>query len=177
MTDDNTLDNGRKISVSFTRKISDGNYGIIEAAAWVQGDAPTDATTGAVSLLLGDLFLAAKAAVLDQLGIEYEMDAEQGVLIEKQSANVIATATAAAHAITNTHSSSSVSVRVMNPSDQDGPLPDWLLNDCGRLGITGVWDNRKKAIGTKQPWFKEAVAKGAAGNGKDGEPKAWWPPR
>ena len=74
--------NERKISVSFSRKVSDGNYGTMEATAWVQGDAPEDATAGNISNLLGDLFAAAKVAVLDQLGIAYEFDTDSGIVRE-----------------------------------------------------------------------------------------------
>lgn len=178
MTDDNTTDNGRKISVSFSRKVSDGNYGTMEASAWVQGDCADDATAGQISLLLGDLFAAAKVAVLDQLNIPYEMDADTGIVLENVQPTVQSAVAAVERAFPNTTvSSDGGDVRIMNPAEAQGPLPDWLVRDCNKLGITAVWDNRAKAAGTKQPHFKEAVARGATGHGKDGEPKAWWPPR
>lgn len=173
-------DNGRKISVCFSRKVSDGNYGSIEATAWVQGDAEPDATAGKVSLLLGDLFAAAKVAVLDQLGIAYEMDAETGIVRENVQPTVQSAIAAVERAFPNTtvHSASDSSdIKVMNPDESTGPLPDWLVRDCNKLGITAVWDKRAQAAGTKQPHFKEAVARGGTGHGKDGEAKAWWPPR
>jgi len=174
MTEQN--DNSRKISVCFARKISDGNYGSIEATAWVQGDAADDATAGQISLLLGDLFAAAKVATLDQLGIAYEMDAETGIVRENIQPTVQSAQAAVERAFPSTTSGGG-DVRIMNPAEAQGPLPDWLVNDCNKLGITAVWDNRAKAAGTKQPHFKEAVARGGTGHGKDGEPKAWWPPR
>jgi hypothetical protein len=179
MTDQTT--NDRKISVSFSRKLSDGNYGTIEATAWVQGDAAPDATPGDVSILLADLFSAAKVTVLDQLGCDYEMDAEKGIIVEK-SAPAPTTVQSAAAAVARvmpgtTDVSNGGDVRVMNPNDQDGPLPGWLVNACQRDGVTAVWDNRRAAAGTKQPHFKEAVARGATGRGKDGTAKGYWPPR
>lgn len=167
---------GQKISVSFSRKISDGNYGTIEASAWVQGDAPVGATPGEISLLLGDLFVGASAAVFDQLGVTYEMS-DNGVLKEVAAPTVTTAAAAVERAFPNTTASNDGGdVRIMNPADASGPLPDWLIRECNKLGITAVWDNRSKATG-KQPHFKEAVARGGTGNGKDGEPKAFWPPK
>lgn len=179
MTDETVTD--RKISVSFSRKISDGNYGIVEATAWVQGDAPEGATPGDVSILLGGLFDAAVVAVFTQLGVEYEM--EEGVIREIPKAavtpahNMRAATEAVNRAFPNTQDASGGSLRVMNPNDQDGPLPDWIYSATARDGVTAVWDNRKTAAGTKQPHFKEAVARGATGHGKDGTPKGYWPPR
>ena len=176
MTDETVTD--RKISVSFSRKISDGNYGIVEATAWVQGDAPESATPGDVSVLLGDLFDAAAVAVFTQLGVEYEM--EEGVIreIPKAAPTTVQAATQAVNrAFPNTQDAPGGSLRVMNPNDQDGPLPDWIHSATARDGVTAVWDNRKTAAGTKQPHFKEAVARGATGHGKDGTPKGYWPPR
>ena len=49
---------------------------------------------------------------------------------------------------------------------QHGDLPEWLLNEAFKEGVTQVWDNRDKVAGTKRPWFKDA-------NGD----KAFWPPR
>jgi hypothetical protein len=49
---------------------------------------------------------------------------------------------------------------------QHGDLPEWLLNEAFKEGITQVWDNRDKVAGTKRPWFKDV-------NGD----KAFWPPR
>lgn len=176
MTDTTTTDNARKISVSFARKVSDGNYGTVEASAWVQGDASEDASAGEISVLLADLFAAASVAVFDQLGITYEVD-ESAVVREVKQPTVQSATAAVERAFGPTTSSTGGDIRVMNPADQDGDLPDWLVRACNKDGVTGVWDNRNKAKGTKQPWFKEAVARGAQGHGKDGEPKAYWPPK
>lgn len=54
---------------------------------------------------------------------------------------------------------------------QHGDLPNWLIAACQKAGVTKVWDNRDKAVGTKRPWFKQADA-------VDGqEPAAFWPPK
>ena len=177
MTD--TTDNNRKISVSFSRKISDGNYGTIEASAWVQGDAPADMGEVDVAVLAGDLFMAASIAVFEQLDIEYEFNAEDGVVREKPKATVQSAQAAVERAFpgTTTEPAGGGNLRVMNPSDQDGPLPDWLYTATAKDGVTGVWDNRRKAAGTNQPLFKEAVPRGGTGHGKDGQPKGYWAPR
>lgn len=176
----------RKISVSFSRKVSDGNYGSREATAWVQGDVVAHATVGDVALAVGDLFLSAQSAVLDQLQIEYDIDTDNGTIVERPSVpptvQSVVTAAFGANNVTvqddpfQGGSSSGADIRVMNPGDQQGPLPEWLISACKREGITGVWDNRSKATG-KQPHFKEAVPRGGTGHGKDGEPKAFWPPK
>lgn len=174
----------RKISVSFSRKVSDGNYGSREATAWVQGDVAATATVGDVALAVGDLFLSAQSAVLDQLQIEYDIDADNGTIVEKPSVpptvqSVVAASFGASNVTVQDdpfQGGSSADIRVMNPGDQQGPLPEWLISACKREGITGVWDNRSKVTG-KQPHFKEAVPRGGTGHGKDGEPKAFWPPK
>lgn len=178
VTDIPVTENTRKISVSFSRKISDGNYGSIEATAWVQGDAPNGATVGDTAVLIGDLFIAASSAVLDQLGIEYEMT-EQGVIRETGTPAVTVTTVQAAEQAAARHLGASpvTMVKVMNAADQDGPLDDWLLAACQRDGITAVWDNRRQAKGTKKPWYTEAVPRGGTGHGKDGSGKGYWPPR
>ena len=51
---------------------------------------------------------------------------------------------------------------------QYGPLPDWLYHSAAEAGVTEVWDNRDRAAGTKQPWFR------ATTGGR--EAKAFWPP-
>ncbi len=54
---------------------------------------------------------------------------------------------------------------------QHGDLPNWLIAACQKAGVSKVWDNRDKAVGTKRPWFKQADA-------VDGqEPVAFWPPK
>jgi hypothetical protein len=50
--------------------------------------------------------------------------------------------------------------------NQFGPIPDWLVLEAAQAGVTQVWDNRDKVVGTRRPWFKDV-------NGD----KAFWPPR
>lgn len=57
------------------------------------------------------------------------------------------------------------SVRVKGT--QHGPLPEWLIAEASKAGVTEVWDNRDKlSENPKRPWFK-------AVNGD----KAFWQPR
>lgn len=182
-----TVEN-RKISVSFARKVSDGNYGSREATAWIQGDVAASASVGEVALAVGDLFLSAQSAVLDQLQIEYDIDTDNGTLIERAAVpptieSMVAKSFGSANVTTTVASDDPFAdngggseIRVMNPADQQGPLPAWLVSACKRDGITAVWDNRSKATG-KQPVFKEAVPRGGTGSGRDGEPKAFWVPK
>ncbi|MFO0417794.1 MAG: hypothetical protein ACK53T_00180 [Planctomycetota bacterium] len=164
-----------KLSVTFSRAVSDGNYGTIKAEAWVQGDVAADSTPAAITDQATLLLQTAAVAVWDQLGIKYHPDEITGLLVEESVPEVKVSAPKQLGQA-STPSSGGGSVRVMNPNEQQGDLPDWLVAECGKLGITAVWDQRKTATG-RQPHFKEAVPRGGTGHGKDGEPKAFWPPR
>ena len=57
---------------------------------------------------------------------------------------------------------------------QHGPLPEWLIQDAARKGVTAVWDNRDGlAVNPKRPWFKSADGTKDA----KGQDVAFWPPR
>jgi hypothetical protein len=62
---------------------------------------------------------------------------------------------------------------------QQGPLPDWLIDQAEAKGVTAVYDNRP-AEGNK-PWFKEAVdTRGMSdAEAKDAKYDAqpFWPPQ
>lgn len=50
---------------------------------------------------------------------------------------------------------------------QHGPIPEWLITECAKVGVTEVWDNRDGlAANPKRPWFKATVGD-----------KAFWQPR
>jgi hypothetical protein len=50
---------------------------------------------------------------------------------------------------------------------QHGPLPEWLITECAKVGVNEVWDNRDGlAANPKRPWFKATVGD-----------KAFWQPR
>lgn len=50
---------------------------------------------------------------------------------------------------------------------QHGPIPDWLITECAKVGVTEVWDNRDGlAANPKRPWFKAVQGD-----------KAFWAPR
>ena len=168
-----------KLSVTYSRSVSDGNYGSIKAEAWVQGDIASDAAPAAVTEKATMLLQTASVAVWDQLGISYHVDELTGLLVEDTptpKAQVQSSLGSSGGGSGNGGGGSSGGVRVMNAGDQQGDLPQWLINACNKDGITAVWDNRSKASGN-QPLFKEAVPRGATGHGKDGEPKAFWAPK
>lgn len=174
MSDTETTEVARpKISATFSRAVSDGNYGTIKAEAWVQGDVAPDATAQQISEAATTLLQVAAVAVWDQLGLAYNVDEVSGLLVEDVPDPKT---TVTMPVASNVSSTSTSSVRVMNPNEQQGELPAWLLNECSKLGIGAVWDNRSKATGN-QPHFKEAVPRGGRGHGKDGEPKPFWPPK
>ena len=174
-TNDNIITAERlKISATFSRSVSDGNYGSVKAEAWVQGEVSSDAAPAAITEATTVLLQTAAVAVWDQLGIDYHLDENRGLLVEDTPAPKVTTPKR--DESPTPRPSSGGAVRVMNPNDQDGDLPDWLIRECEKLGIGAVWDQRKSKTGN-QPWFKEAVPRGGTGHGKDGSPKGFWPPR
>lgn len=171
----------RRISVTFERKKDLGNYENVVGRAWVEGSIPEDATTADEATALGNLFLACASAVLDQLDIPYEVDTEAMVI--RETVTPASSVQDAAHKVerafpgTQRQPSNGGAIRIMNASEaeQNGPLDQWLVNECNKLGITAVWDRRHTATG-KQPQYQEAVGKGASGHGKDGSAKGFWAP-
>lgn len=74
-----------KGTVSFTRKVNDGNYGTNDAFMAMQFDVPANMDADKVGAEIikraTDAFFACKAVVFDQLGIEAMLD-DSGVLVE-----------------------------------------------------------------------------------------------
>ena len=170
---------GRKISVVYERKTTDGNYGGTTCRTYVEGTVANDANEGQIAEALASLFMPAVAAVLDQLGIGYEIDSDQ-IVREKVTAPAAIPSNAPSRVAAPTPSGGG-DLRVMNAgwsAAVNGELPSWLLNECNKLGVTAVFDNRDGATPqNKKPWFKEAIPRGGSGHGKDGEAKAFWPPK
>jgi hypothetical protein len=163
-----------KISATFSRSVSDGNYGSIKAEAWVQGDISATAAPAEVTEKATLLLQTASVAVWDQLGLDYKLDEVTGLLKEDLPDPKVQVERTVGGGGGSTNNGGSV--RVMNPNDQQGELPDWLISAASSAGVTAVFDNRKTATGN-QPLFKEAVARGGRGHGKDGEAKAFWAPK
>lgn len=45
---------------------------------------------------------------------------------------------------------------------QHGPIPQWLVDECAKKGVTEVWDNRDGlAANPKRPWFKSTSSNDA----------------
>lgn len=165
---------GRKIGVTFTRKVSDGNYGGTEVSAYVSNNVPAGADATVVAQALGDILLPAVGAVLDQLGIEYFYDEQTSVLKEK-NAPVTVTRVEAAFGASQAGPEGEPTIQIMNPSDSAGALPSWVVSQLNKDGVSKVFDNRNTRDPDKnQPWFKEA-SKPGQGHGKDGQPKGYWP--
>lgn len=170
----------RKISVTFERKKDLGNYENVVARAWVEGTIPETATTADEAQALGELFMAAASAVFDQLEIEYEIDADNSTVREivkpKADTRIVRPGGV-------TQQVAPGAIRVMNAAEtaENGPLPEWLIAECNKIGVTGVWDRRATATGN-QPHFQEAVSRGATGHGKvtaqnPNGAKGFWPPK
>jgi hypothetical protein len=164
---------GYKISVTFERKVSDGDYGSVTARAWAESEIPRGATSTDVATALGRVFAATKVAVLDELGRSYTLD--ENFIVREDAAPVTEARVTQAFKSEGATQSSGGSVRVVGTQHQ--PLPDWLISDALKAGVEAVFDNTPDAVGTTKPWYREAVSKGAQGHGKDGTPKAFWPPK
>ena len=178
----------RKVGVTFSRKLSDGNYGGSEASAWVEGNVAIDANPAEIAEALGNLYTSAKAAVLDELGVEWHIDTDTGLVRETATPFVSTQHAQAAveRAFTGTTSetpSTSGGIKVMNegkPEAGVGPIDSWAIAAAKKDGITALWDNRGARAAEPDrnlPAYKEAVARGATGHGKDGKPKGYWPPK
>lgn len=70
-----------KGTVSFSRKVSDGNYGMHEAFMSVQYDIGQFDTAEDIIHTARNAFLQAKAVVFEQLGVDHTLD-ESGVVVE-----------------------------------------------------------------------------------------------
>lgn len=171
----------RKISVTFERKKDLGNYENVVARAWVEGVIPEEADMAQEARALGELFMAAAVAVFDQLEIEYSIDVENSTIKEivKPKAEVRVPAQRSASAPSGTPGE----IRVMNKDEaaDNGPLPQWLVDECNKIGVTAVWDRRHSAQG-QQPHFQEAVGRDSVGHGKvtganKNGAKGFWPPK
>lgn len=167
----------RKIAVTVERKLGKPDYGNYTARAWVEGVVDATANESEVSIALGNLFAAATVAVFDQLGISYEMT-DEGVVQEtgQPPAVTVSGGNNGGAPSGAAPSSGDGGLRVMNPAESPSPIPQWIITEAAKAGITAVWDNRSKVNGN-QPHFREAVPQGGTGHGKDGAPKGFWPPK
>lgn len=71
-----------KGTVSFTRKLSDGNYGSSDAFMSIQFDINSGDTGDVIIANARQAFTQAKAIVFEQLGIDHTLD-ESGVVVEQ----------------------------------------------------------------------------------------------
>jgi len=170
----------RKVSVTFERKISDGDYGGITARAWIEDEVPTGASASEIAEAMSNLFAASKAVVLDELGIPFTMD-DNGVVREKMVPAVTrkdspkGTSTDATSRIDHAFGSTNHQIRIMNPDDYTGgDIPEWLIEKCAKDGVSAVWYNGHKATGN-QPHWRQALSKEQRDAGVDAI--AYWPPR
>ena len=145
----------KRMSVSFTRKLGDNNYGSTEIRAWFEQDIPEDADQSSISEELVNMTNTAKAAVLDQLGVEVILD-DTGVLREKHTP--LTTQTAASSVERAFPGSTPASnIRIMNADQHPGVVvPADIEAVCVKHGIDAVWANN----GKYGVFFKERVMQG-----------------
>jgi hypothetical protein len=115
-----------------------------------------DASQAVISEAISEAFGLVKAGVYDELGIEVTVD-DAGVVREKNPIVVTKTVTPAAGGGNPVRIGfDTKGLRVMNEKDMTEDIPQWLVDECERMGITGVWANQGK-FGT---FYKEAVKSG-----------------
>ena len=152
-------------TISFSRKLNDGDFGGTEVMHAVQYEvdpnAPAVTTDNAKAAVL-----LAKSVVFAELGIEADFN-DDGVLVEKPRPKV-----ERASKSSNAQGPSTGRPQVRK---QDGELPEWFdtqvqaaREKTGRP-IVAVWDNRKDVAGTRRPHFKEVDG------GRDAA--GIWPPK
>jgi hypothetical protein len=63
---------------------------------------------------------------------------------------------------TNERVSDMTGFQVRIKGRQHGPIPQWLVDECAKKGVTEVWDNRDGlAANPKRPWFKSTTTNDA----------------
>lgn len=168
----------------YGKKKSDGDYGSDEYGIHVQFD-----MDGELDENIRGAFYTAKQHVLDQLGINYELDAEGILRTAFPGAQSVAPSANDAYAKYQAPAAPSATVpvpyqtgdtrppvRVIKPW---GDVPNWLVEEAAKAGVAEVFDNRSKlkmnggSWSDKSPWFKEALPKGA----NTDDAKGFWPPR
>lgn len=148
----------RKISVTFERKLDVGDYQNVVARAWIEDNIPADTTPGDAAAKVQELFSVVKAAVYDELGIEVLMD-ESGVIREKHEPTVTRTEQRLGKELGAERVPSGGfnlrGVEVANEGDLVEDIPQWLADECNRLGIRKVWVKQ----GQYGQFYKEFVSK------------------
>lgn len=81
MSDTSTILSNGKHTVFFARKISDGNYGSVEASCFFQVDTDPGATNEQIAAAAAAAYVAVKSVVLTQLGITHTLT-DEGVVVE-----------------------------------------------------------------------------------------------
>lgn len=173
-----TID-GNKVSITFERKVSDGDYGTITCRAWLENELPANVSPKDAAEKLGSLFRIAKVAVFDELGITYHYDTEANVIREDLATITANRAAQAAAAPAKPNGTAGGVLTIANPEEASSePLPEWIVDEATKDGVTRIYDRRlTRDAERNQPWFVEAVRKGAQGHGKDGKAKSYWPPK
>lgn len=144
-------------TVGFSRTKNLGNYEKAEATCFLKVDGlPSDSLEEIVQKVMR-AFVAAKAAVLDQLGIEYDMG-EDGFTVEER---VVAPPATQQDSVTKVRAAfgggevvenggdHTVDVTSMSPAEQKR----WLKAELER-NPTAFWDNREGKKNPKAPDFK-----------------------
>lgn len=173
---------GNKITISFSRRKSDGDYGSTEATVFLNNEVAVDATPQQVAEKATKMLNTSAAVVLEQLGIAYHYDTDAGVLREDLApaapARVAQALGGKPAGFAGPSTASTGGLRCKNPDEASPePLPQWFIDEAAKLPITEYFDRRLSRDAAKnQPYFVEAARKGS-GKGKNGDPKSFWPPR
>jgi hypothetical protein len=151
VSDEVTID-ALKGTVSYARKVSDGNYGTVECSVFMQADIAPGADADAIDVALKAAAFTAKAHVLEQLGLAVRVD-ELGVIRELErvlDAKVVETKTSGA--------APKPAARKAQADDKEAMWAE-LHNEYQSSGTStgntkSYWDNREGKRNPKAPDFK-----------------------
>lgn len=157
-TDITELSDGKSYGVTYTRKVSDGNYGSVEMSTWVSVDG-TGKSQEELYVELATAGNTAKAVVFDHLGIKAELNGED-VLIEKAVEAVVrafpgTTVERSGQVEPGENFAPVTNMPVRIKGKPEAIIPDWLIKECAEAGVTEVYDNRDNEDPAKRnPMFR-----------------------
>lgn len=109
-------------------------------------------------------FDATTEALLGVHGMSKDTSTTSGFATEQEATQSLQEAFGATE-VTSMPQAGGFQVRIKGK--QHGPIPAWLNEECAKVGVTEVWDNRDGlAANPKRPWFKAVQGD-----------KAFWEPR
>lgn len=146
------------LTAFFGRKVNLGNYESTEGSIFIQRDVPVGADGEVIIQAAREAFTLAKTLVLDELGIDYTLDEETGVIVELKPASPKEAAKKLEDAFgavpdNVTSINDAPSAQPAAPAAGEPPSQEWLVNDQMQ-NPQNWWDNREGKKNPKAPDFK-----------------------